>query len=55
MVDVDKALLSVAQVVDRGGKVVFEQTGSYIEIKDEKGNIRKDHLDYKNGMYVMRL
>ena len=53
--DVDKALLSVAQVVDRGVRVVFEPKGSYIETTDGNGRVRKDHLEYKRGMYVMRL
>ena len=53
--DVDKAFLSVAQVVDRGGRVVFEPKGSYIETTDGKGHVRRDHLEYKGGMYVMRL
>ena len=53
--DVDKAVLGVAQVVDRGGRVVFEPKGSYIETTDGNGHVRKDHLEYKGGMYVMRL
>ena len=53
--DVDTALLSVAQVVDRGGRVVFDQKGSYIETKDDQGNARRGHLEYRRGTYVMRL
>ena len=53
--DVDTALLSVAQVVDRGGRVVFDQRGSYIETKDDQGNARRDHLEYRRGTYIMRL
>ena len=53
--DVDTAFLSVAQVVDRGGRVVFDQKGSYIETKDHQGNARRDHLEYRGGTYVMRL
>ena len=53
--DVDTALLSVAQVVDRGGRVVFDQSGSYIETKDDQGNARRGHLEYRRGTYVMRL
>ena len=53
--DVDTALLSVAQVVDRGGRVVFDQKGSYIETKDEHGTVRRDHLEHRRGTYVMRL
>ena len=53
--DVDTALLSVAQVVDRGGRVVFDRSGSYIETRDDQGNARRDHLEYRRGTYVMRL
>ena len=53
--DVDTALLSVAQVVERGGRVVFDQKGSYIETKDEHGAVRRDHLEHRRGTYVMRL
>ena len=55
--DVDTALLSVTQVVDRGrgGRVVFDQKGSYIETKDDQWNARRDHLEYRRGTYVMRL
>ena len=35
--DVDKALLSVAQIVDRGGRVVFSPAGSYIETVNSMG------------------
>ena len=43
--DVDKPLLSVAQVCASGGKVVFSPSGSYIEMKDG----RKDQLEFKKG------
>ena len=49
VVDVDKSLLSVAQVVDRGGRVVFEPKGSYIETTDGNGHVRKCHLESKGG------
>ena len=51
MVDVDKPLLSVAQVVHNGGKVVFSRAGSYIEM----GNGRRDQLEFRNGLYVPML
>ena len=53
--DVDTALLSVAEVVDRGGRVVFDQRGSYIETKDDQGNARRGHLEYRRGTNIMRL
>ena len=49
--DVDKPLLSVAQVVHNGGKVVFSQTGSYIE----HASGRQDQLEFRNGLYVLKL
>ena len=49
--DVDKPLLSVAQVVHNGGKVVFSQVGSYIE----HASGRQDQLEFRNGLYVLRL
>ena len=39
--DVDKALLSVAQIVYRGGRVVFSPAGSYIETVNSRGQTRK--------------
>ena len=53
--DVDKALLSVSQIVDRGGKVVFSPEESYIETRIGGGEIRRDHLEFRGGLYVMRL
>ena len=49
--DVDKPLLSVAQVVHNGGKVVFSQAGSYIEYASG----RQDQLEFRNGLYVLKL
>ena len=49
--DVDKPLLSVAQVVKNGGKVVFSQAGSYIDL----GDGRRDQIEFKNGLYVLKL
>ena len=51
MADVGKPLLSVAQVVHNGGKVVFSQAGSYIEL----GEGRRDQLEFRNGLYVLKL
>ena len=55
MAGVDKALLSVAQIVDRGGRVVFSPGGSYIETVNSRGQTRKGHLEFRDGLYVMRL
>ena len=49
--DVDKPLLSVAQVVNSGGKVVFSRDGSYIDL----GGGRRDQLEFRNGLYVLKL
>ena len=51
MADVDKPLLSVAQVVNKGGKVVFSQAESYIEM----GDGRRDQLEFRNGLHVLKL
>ena len=47
----DKPLLSVAQIVHNGGKVVFSKAGSYIEM----GGGRRDQLEFRNGLYVLKL
>ena len=49
--DVDRPLLSVAQVVQNGGKVVFSKDESYIEM----GAGRRDQLEFRNGLYVLKL
>ena len=49
--DVDKPLLSVAQVEHNAGKVVFSQAGSYIE----HASGRQDQLEFRNGLYVLKL
>ena len=49
--DVDKPLLSVAQVVHNGGKVVFSQAGSYIE----QASGRQGQLEFRKGLYVLKL
>ena len=51
MADVDKPLLSVAQIVHNGGKVVFSRAGSYIEMK----NGRRDQLEFRKGLHVLKL
>ena len=48
--DVDEALLSVAQIVDRGGRVVFSPGGSYIETVKSRGQTRKGHLECRDGL-----
>ena len=53
--DGDEALLSVAQIVDRGGRVVFSPGDSYIETVNSRGQTRKGHLEFRDGLYVMRL
>ena len=53
--DVDKSLVSVAQIVDRGGRVVFPPGGSYIEHVNSRGQTRKGHLEFRDGLGVMRL
>ena len=55
MAEVDKALLSAAQIVDRGGRVVFSPGGSYIETVNSRGQTRRGHLEFRDGLYVMRL
>ena len=49
--DVDKPLLSVAQVVHNGGKVVFSKEESYIE----HATGRQDRLEFRNGLYTLKL
>ena len=49
--DVDSPLLSVAQIVHNGGKVVFLQTDCHIEYK--KGS--RDRLEQRDGLHVLKL
>ena len=51
MADVDKPLLSVAQVVHNGGKVVFSQAGSY----NEHASGRQDQLEFRKGLFHLKL
>ena len=53
--DVDKPLLSVAQLVHNGHKVVFSPESNYIEIKRAQGGVRRDHLEFRDGLYVLKL
>ena len=50
--DVNKALLSVKKVVGAGNRVVFDESGSFIEDKrsGEKMWLRED-----NGMYMLKM
>ena len=38
-------------MVKSGGKVVFSQAGSYIDL----GDGRRDQIEFKNGLYVLKL
>ena len=49
--DVDLPLMSVAQIVHNGGKVVFAKDRCYIEYRN--GMI--DHLEQWDGLYIMKL
>ena len=53
--EVDRPLLSVAQVVHMGGKVVFSPEASYIESKLKSGATRRDSLEFRNGLYVLKV
>ena len=44
-------LLSVAQVVQHGGRVVFEKKGSYIDGPQGQQGI---HLEQRGGLYLIR-
>ena len=49
--DVDKPLLSVAQLVRHGGKVVFSKGESYIDL----GDGRRDQLEFRDGLLRLKL
>ena len=55
MAEVDKPLLSVAQIVHTGGKVVFSQEANYIESKLKDGTVRTDSLEFRNGLYMLKV
>ena len=48
----DKPLLSVAQIVDKGGTVVFSKAGSYVD--DPEGQ-QRIHLKHENGLFTMKV
>ena len=50
--DVNKALLGVHKLVQAGNRVVFEDSGSYIEDWDTEEKI---WLHEKGGMYVLKM
>ena len=50
--DVNKALLSVRKVVAAGNKVVFNDSGSYIE---DKTTGERMWMSEQNGMYMLKL
>ena len=58
--EVDRPLLSVAQVVHMGGKVVFSPEASYIESKLKDGTTRRDNLEFRKheggfGLYMLKV
>ena len=53
--EVDRPLLSVAQVVHMGGKVVFSPEASYIESTLKSGATRRDSLEFRNGLYMLKV
>ena len=50
--DVDKPLLSVAQIVHNGGTVVFSPKGSFVKSPDGK---LKTTIEQKGGLYVLKM
>ena len=48
--DVDRPVMSVAQIVQNGGRVVLDRKGSYVE-----GGGRKIALAYEGGLYKLTL
>ena len=48
--DVDQPLMSVAQIFQNGGRVVFDKKGSYVE-----SGGRKIALAYEGGLYKLTL
>ena len=51
----DKPRLSVAQIVHNGGKVVSSPESNFIELKTAKRAVRRDHLEFRGGLYVLQL
>ena len=50
--DVHKPLLSVSQIVSKGGKVVFSKDKSYIESRDGK---EKTFMEKKGNLYSLKM
>ena len=50
--DVNKPLLSVRKIVESGNKVVFEQSGSYIEDCQTKERMK---MEVAGGMYMLKI
>ena len=51
LADVDMPLLSVAQMLHNGSKVVLATDGCYVEYKSG----RRDQLEQRYGLFVMKL
>jgi hypothetical protein len=49
---VNKALLSVSRMVQAGNRVVFEQSGSYVE---DLHSGERMHMEEKGGMYMLKV
>ena len=50
--DVDRPLLSVAQMVQKGGKVVFSPQGSYVEHPKTGERLA---LEQKGGLFMLKM
>ena len=50
--DVDRPLLSVAQIVQKGGNVVFSPQGSYVEHPKTKERLT---LEQKGGLFMLKM
>ena len=50
--DVDRPLLSVAQIVQKGGKVVFSPQGSYVEHHKTRERLA---LEQKGGLFMLKM
>ena len=50
--DVDRPLLSVAQMVQKGNKVVFSSQGSYVENSKTKERLA---LEQKGGLFMFKM
>ena len=50
--EVDKALLSVAQVVHNGGKVVFSPSECYVESASGKA---RSYIEQRGGLYILKM